>query len=53
MNKDHDEMRKELWIRAWVGTASASNCTNKTAADKWADHALEQFDRRFKENPND
>lgn len=43
----HEQLRKELWIKAWVGTACAVTCTNPEAATKWADKALADFDDRF------
>lgn len=61
MNKDeiisHQEQRKRLWADAWVHVASASDCKSHDTATKWADKALEEFDKRFRSksdetNPN-
>lgn len=43
----HNEQRKRLWANAWVHTASATNCTQTETATKWADKALDEFDKRF------
>ena len=44
----HKEQRKELWIRAWCATANANDCKYTSTATKYADTALEEFDKRFK-----
>jgi hypothetical protein len=38
---------EEVWLRAWVAVAASSNCVSKDSADRWADHCLEQFKKRF------
>lgn len=43
----HEEMRKQLWIDAWSRTANATTCISSDTATRWADSALEAFDRRF------
>lgn len=45
MNKDCIE--EEIWIRAWVAVASASNCTNPASPRNWADGCLNAFRERF------
>lgn len=40
------KQRRELWARAWVETASASDCKEPEVATRWADKALEAFDER-------
>lgn len=51
MNKDeilsHKEQRKQLWIDVWVNVANASNCNNVQSPTKWADIAIQEFDKRF------
>jgi hypothetical protein len=53
MDKDeilrHQEQRKQLWIDAWVKVAGASNCVKTETPTSWADRALEEFDKRFKQ----
>lgn len=44
---EHEQMRKQLWLSAWVATASADNCTRVDVATTWADDALKAFDARF------
>lgn len=50
MTKDDniELIRLKFWCDAWSSTASAVNCINSETADKWADKALEAFDKRFK-----
>jgi hypothetical protein len=43
----HKKQRKELWVSAWINTANAANCSATETATKWADKALEEFDKRF------
>lgn len=47
MQDEHENMRKQCWIAAFAGTASATNCTDRFTAVKYADYALEVFDRKF------
>jgi hypothetical protein len=47
MNKDHEEIRKELWCNVWVAVAGASNSTRSDIVTTWADRALKDFDERF------
>jgi hypothetical protein len=47
MNKDHEEIRKELWCNVWVAVAGASNSTKSELVSLWADRALRDFDERF------
>lgn len=44
---EHENKRKEMWMNAWVGVASAWNCQDSAAATRWADCALKDFDSRF------
>jgi len=43
------DLRKKLWIDVAVAVAAASNSTTKYTMEKWADHALAEFDKRFKD----
>jgi len=47
---EHEAARKQLWISAWAGVASAFNCKEPESATKWADAALKAFDERFVKN---
>lgn len=53
MNKDltieeiHENFRKELWCNVYVGYVSASNSSDPNGASRWADIALNEFDKRF------
>lgn len=49
--ENHEELRKKLWVNAWVNVAAAATCTDPKAATRWADIALNDFDERFKK-PN-
>lgn len=46
--KAHEEQRRDLWVSVAVAIAQSSNSTNKYVMEKWADHALAEFDARFK-----
>lgn len=46
--EEHEKLRKKVWADAWCATASAWNCKDTTAAARWADAALKDFDERFK-----
>lgn len=39
--------REEIWVKAWVHVAAASNSTNVNTATNWADVCLADFDKRF------
>jgi hypothetical protein len=43
---EHD-LRKKLWIKAWVATANAIDCKDHETATRYADAALKAFDERF------
>lgn len=47
--KTHQDQRKELWIKAWCATANANDCKHTSTATMYADAALKEFDKRFKE----
>lgn len=53
MNKDHEQLRKELWIKVAVAVAGASNASYVSSMTSWADEALKEFDKRFKEKKDD
>jgi hypothetical protein len=42
-----DNIREKVWLHAWTMVASANDCKSPTAATKWADSCLEEFDKRF------
>jgi hypothetical protein len=46
--QQREDYRKELWVRVAVAVAQASNSTTRYMMEKWADHALAEFDKRFK-----
>jgi hypothetical protein len=46
------DYRKELWVQIAVAVARAENCRDKRIPAAWADQALADFDKTFKENPN-
>lgn len=48
MDKDHEQIRKQLWCDVYVAYVGAGNSTNSDGAHRWADIALERFDERFK-----
>lgn len=49
MNKDYEVIRAELWKEVYVAYVSASNSTRADYGKNWADDALAEFDKRFKE----
>ncbi len=48
LDKDHEVVRKQLWSEVYVAYVSAANATNPNGAARWADIALEEFDKRFR-----
>ncbi len=46
----NEQLRKKLWIDVYVAYVSSSNSTNKEGGASWADHALECFDKKFKDD---
>jgi len=45
----HEEIRKHFWCNVWIATASANDCKKSDVATRWADAALQDFDKRFPE----
>ena len=43
------DIRKELWVGVAIAISQSSNSTTKYTMEKWADHALAEFDKRFGE----
>lgn len=43
------DLRKQLWMGVAVAIAQASNSTSRYMMERWADHALAEFDKRFGE----
>ena len=43
----HQHLRKKLWIKAFCSTANANNCISSHTAIRYADEALEVFDKKF------
>lgn len=46
-SKEHEDLRKQMWLTAWCQVAGALGCTETKTADRWADEALKSFDQRF------
>jgi DNA-directed RNA polymerase alpha subunit len=49
MNVEHQNKRKEMWMAAWSSVPFNSQSNATTIADT----ALKEFDKRFKENPDE
>ncbi len=47
MNNQIDKTRQEVWVRAWVNVAAATNCRQSDVATTWADKCLTAYDERF------
>lgn len=47
LNKDNDIVRKQVWLTAWCAVATADNCSDIDAPQRWADQCLKAFDERF------
>lgn len=45
--QEHELMRRQVWRDAWAATANANDCKSTDVATRYADAALEAFDRRF------
>lgn len=45
--EEHENIRKNLWIQAWVLTANSDNCIKLNTPTIYADTALSEFDKRF------
>jgi hypothetical protein len=43
------DYRKELWIGVAVAVARAENARSKAVPGQWANEALAEFDKQFKE----
>jgi len=41
------EEKKDVWLRAWVATASSSNTSKSSTPTYWADICLEEYLQRF------
>ena len=52
-SREHEIMRRQLWISVFTATASASNCVKQETVAKYADYALEKFDQKFKPLPDE
>ena len=46
---NHTEIRRKLWRDVAVAVAGSSNAQHKTSTSAWADFALAEFDKRFKD----
>lgn len=44
---EHEMMRKELWIKVWLGATNANMYKDTEDARTCADIALKDFDSRF------
>ena len=44
---EHEMMRKELWIKVWLGATNANMYKDTEDARTCADIALKNFDSRF------
>lgn len=49
--KTHEDYRKELWIGVCCAVNSTVNCLEHGTAPKYANKALEEFDKVFKRQP--
>ena len=47
-SKEHELMRRQLWIQAWSLTANANDCKSPDTATSYANKALIAFDKEFK-----
>lgn len=43
----HEQQAKDLWMKVAIAVATSSNATSHTSMNKWADHAVAEFDKRF------
>jgi hypothetical protein len=50
MQRNIKDVRMELWCNVWVAVASSSNVRDCKTCANWADNALNDFDKRFKED---
>jgi hypothetical protein len=46
---NHTEIRRKLWRDVAIGVATSSNSKLTGSMSTWADFALAEFDKRFKE----
>lgn len=44
------DLGQQLWMRVVVAVASSNNATSRDSMNRWADHALTEFDKRFGES---
>lgn len=45
----HEEMRRQLWTDVAANVAGSLGCKTMYIATTWADSALDEFDKKFKE----
>ena len=45
--KEHELMRRKIWMDAWCSTATANDCKTKSTVTAYADAALAAFDQKF------
>lgn len=45
--KEHNNKRKDLWIKAWCATVNANDCKHTYTATKYADEALKLLMKDF------
>ena len=43
----HENKRKKVWIKAWCATANANNTVSVHTCNRYANTALEEFDKIF------
>lgn len=52
MYKEHQSIRKELWVGIAVAVAQSSNSVESQTCWIWADKILAEFDSRFRDESN-
>ena len=46
--KEHEMMRRELWIKVAVAVANCENAKLEDSPARWANETLKKFDEKFK-----
>jgi len=49
--KQHENLRKKLWIDVYVAYCSTPNSLNNDGGYIWANNAIKRFDEQFKPKP--
>lgn len=47
----NEPVKGEYWLKCWIAVASSDNCVASSTCTKYADVMIEQYEKRFKTDP--